>query len=47
MNKYMWLYQKGNEDENVAGVLSLDPVFLQALLGATGEVKLSDGPSAG
>lgn len=43
MNKYMWLYQKGNEDENVAGVLSLDPVFLQALLGATGEVKLSDG----
>lgn len=37
MNKYMWLYQKGNEDENVAGVLSLDPVFLQALLGATGE----------
>ena len=26
-----------------AGVLSLDPVFLQELLGATGEVKLSDG----
>ena len=23
--------------------MSLDPVFLQALLGATGEVKLSDG----
>ena len=43
MNKYMWLYQKGNEDKNVAGVLSFDPVFLQALLGATGKVKLSDG----
>lgn len=43
LNKYLWLHQKGNEGKNVAGVIGLDPVFLQALLGATGEVKLSDG----
>ncbi|MBT1164843.1 DUF4012 domain-containing protein [Bifidobacterium felsineum] len=43
MNKYLWSYQKGNGGKNVAGVIGLDPVFLQSLLGATGEVKLSDG----
>lgn len=43
MNKYLWQMQKGNEKANVAGVLALDPVFLQSLLGATGSVTLSDG----
>ncbi|PJM78648.1 hypothetical protein CUU80_08550 [Bifidobacterium scaligerum] len=43
LNKYMWLNQKGNADKNVAGVIALDPVFLQSLLGATGSVTLTDG----
>lgn len=43
LNAYLWKYQKGNEKKNVAGVIALDPVFLQSLLGATGSVSLSDG----
>ncbi|WP_236029559.1 DUF4012 domain-containing protein [Bifidobacterium miconisargentati] len=42
-NKYLWLNQKHNKDKNVAGVIGLDPVFLESLLDATGQVKLSDG----
>ncbi|WP_421728450.1 DUF4012 domain-containing protein [Bifidobacterium callitrichidarum] len=42
-NKYLWLNQKDNKDKNVAGVIGLDPVFLESLLDATGQVKLSDG----
>lgn len=42
-NQYLWTYQKDNEGKNVAGVIGLDPVFLESLLDATGEVKLSDG----
>lgn len=42
-NKYLWLHQKGHENKNVAGVIGLDPVFLESLLDATGEVTLSDG----
>ncbi|KAB8288090.1 hypothetical protein DSM100688_1200 [Bifidobacterium ramosum] len=43
LNVYLWKHQKGNEKKNVAGVIALDPVFLQSLLGATGSVSLSDG----
>jgi uncharacterized membrane protein YgcG len=43
LNAYLWLNQSGNKDKNIAGVLALDPVFLQSLLGATGSVTLSDG----
>lgn len=41
--KNMWLAQPGNENQEIAGVFALDPVFLQSLIGATGSVKLSDG----
>lgn len=43
LNKYLWLHQKGNEGKNLVGVLALDPVFLQSMLAATGNVTLSDG----
>ncbi|MBW3093175.1 DUF4012 domain-containing protein [Bifidobacterium sp. 82T10] len=38
-----WKAQKGNTKKNVAGVVALDPVFMQSLIGATGSVTLSDG----
>ena len=41
--KNMWLAQPGNENQEIAGVFALDPVFLQSLIGVTGSVKLSDG----
>lgn len=43
LNTYLFKHQDGNADKNVAGVLALDPVFLQSMLGATGNVTLSDG----
>ena len=43
LNKYLWLHQDGNGGQNVAGVVALDPVFLQSMLSATGNVTLSDG----
>ncbi|BAQ32475.1 DUF4012 domain-containing protein [Bifidobacterium scardovii] len=39
----LWKSQEGHENADVSGVLALDPVFLQSLIGATGSVKLSDG----
>ncbi|KFI47939.1 DUF4012 domain-containing protein [Bifidobacterium biavatii] len=39
----LWKSQKGNEKKDVAGVIALDPVFMQSLIGATGSVTLSDG----
>lgn len=42
-NMNLWKYQKGHQDANVAGVIAVDPVFLQALIAATGPLTLSDG----
>ncbi|WP_225432896.1 MULTISPECIES: DUF4012 domain-containing protein [Bifidobacterium] len=42
-NMNLWKKQKGNANKNVAGVIAIDPVFLQSMLGATGSVKLSGG----
>lgn len=39
----MWKAQQGNENVDVAGVIAIDPVFMQALIGATGTVTLKDG----
>lgn len=39
----LWQFQPGNEDTDVAGVMMIDPVFMQALVGATGAVTLDDG----
>ncbi|NMN00626.1 chemotaxis protein [Bifidobacterium sp. DSM 109958] len=41
--KNLWQAQEGNRNTDVAGVFALDPVFMQALIGATGDVTLSDG----
>ncbi|WP_239512675.1 DUF4012 domain-containing protein [Bifidobacterium avesanii] len=41
--KNLWAAQKGNEGVDVSGVFALDPVFMQSLIGATGNVTLSDG----
>ncbi|WP_243388806.1 DUF4012 domain-containing protein [Bifidobacterium simiarum] len=41
--KNLWKAQKGNKNKNVAGVIAVDPVFLQSLVGATGSVTLDDG----
>lgn len=42
--KHLWQYQDSkNKQKQVAGVISVDPVFLQAMVGATGNVKLEDG----
>ena len=41
--KNLWAAQPGNQGVDVAGVFALDPVFMQALIGATGNVTLSDG----
>lgn len=38
-----WKSQEGNEHKDVAGVIAIDPMFLQSLIGATGSVTLSDG----
>lgn len=38
-----WKAQKGNEHKDVAGVMALDPLFLQSIIGATGQVTLDDG----
>lgn len=40
---HLWQAQKGNEKTDVAGVIMVDPVFLQSLVGATGAVTLNDG----
>ena len=41
--KNMWNAQDGNQNINVAGVIAIDPVVMQALIGATADVTLSDG----
>lgn len=41
--KNLWSAQEGNQGTDVAGVFALDPVFMQSLIGATGDVELSDG----
>ncbi|PLS31794.1 chemotaxis protein [Bifidobacterium margollesii] len=41
--KNLWKAQKGNKNKDVAGVIAVDPVFLQSLVGATGSVTLDDG----
>ena len=38
-----WKSQEGNEHKDVAGVIAIDPIFLQSLIGATGSVTLNDG----
>ncbi|NMM93341.1 DUF4012 domain-containing protein [Bifidobacterium oedipodis] len=44
LNIYDWkVAHPDRQDEDFAGVISLDPVFLQSLLSATGSVTLSDG----
>ena len=41
--KNLWAAQPDNKGTEVSGVFALDPVFMQALIGATGNVTLSDG----
>ncbi|WP_243386626.1 DUF4012 domain-containing protein [Bifidobacterium primatium] len=42
--KNLWQYQDAkNKKQNVAGVIMVDPVFLQSMVGATGDVTLEDG----
>ena len=41
--KNLWSAQAANQGRDVAGVFAIDPVFMQALIGATGDVQLSDG----
>ncbi|MBW3087432.1 DUF4012 domain-containing protein [Bifidobacterium sp. 82T24] len=42
--KNLWQYQDAkNKKREVAGVITVDPVFLQAMVGATGNVTLEDG----
>lgn len=41
--KNMWNAQEGNQGVDVAGVVAIDPVVMQSLIGATADVTLSDG----
>ena len=41
--KKLWQHQSKNKGTKVAGVIMVDPVFLQTLVGAIGGVQLDDG----